>query len=285
MSGMVWIKITTDVFDDEAIKLIDAMPERDAILVIWFKLLCLAGANCGNGVMVFKDRVPYTDEMLSNIFHRPLNTVRLAMDTFTKFGMIERIDDTYIIPLWDKYQGSEKLDRIREQNAARQRRFKERQRQKLIDVSAGEDTSNVTNNVMVTAKSRLQNKNKNKNKNKDIYTSSESRKDEFCEEVISYLNAKIGSSYRSNSKKTKSLINARKSDGFTLDDFKTVIDKKTASWLNDSQMAKYLRPETLFGTKFEGYLNEVEANTASFTGDLPSEGGEGGWLHTVSLTQ
>lgn len=108
--------------------------------------------------------------------------------------------------------------------------------------------------------------------------------DDFCKEVIDHLNAKIGSSYRSNSKKTKSLINARKSDGFTLDDFKTVIDKKTASWLNDSQMAKYLRPETLFGTKFEGYLNEVEANTASFTGDLPSEGGEGGWLHTVSLT-
>lgn len=75
-------------------------------------------------------------------------------------------------------------------------------------------------------------------------------------EIVDYLNAAIGSSYRASSKKTTSLVNARLNEGFTVDDFKAVIDKKSASWKGDPKMAKYLRPETLFGTKFEGYLNE-----------------------------
>lgn len=75
-------------------------------------------------------------------------------------------------------------------------------------------------------------------------------------EIVTYLNEKTGSSYRSNTPKTKQLIDARMKEGFTVDDFKTVIDKKTALWLKDTKMVAYLRPETLFGPKFEGYLNE-----------------------------
>ena len=75
-------------------------------------------------------------------------------------------------------------------------------------------------------------------------------------EVIDYLNNKTGSSYKSTTRKTKDLIKARINEGFTLDDFKKVIDNKTAEWLNDSNMSKYLRPETLFGNKFESYLNQ-----------------------------
>ena len=75
-------------------------------------------------------------------------------------------------------------------------------------------------------------------------------------EVIDYLNDKTSSSYKSTTKKTKDLIKARCNEGFTLDDFKKVIDNKTAEWINDPNMSKYLRPETLFGTKFESYLNQ-----------------------------
>ena len=78
-------------------------------------------------------------------------------------------------------------------------------------------------------------------------------------EIVEYLNSVLGTSYRVSSKKNTSLINARLRDGFTVDDFKTVIDKKAAAWRDDPNMAKYLRPETLFGTKFEGYLNELTA--------------------------
>jgi uncharacterized phage protein (TIGR02220 family) len=75
-------------------------------------------------------------------------------------------------------------------------------------------------------------------------------------EIIEYLNQKAGTAFKHSSQKTKTLIHARMSEGFTLENFKTVINNKVASWLNDKDMCKYLRPETLFGTKFEGYLNE-----------------------------
>ena len=74
-------------------------------------------------------------------------------------------------------------------------------------------------------------------------------------EIIEYLNYKANTKYRVNNKKTRASINARITEGFNVEDFKKVIDIKTAEWLN-TNMQQYLRPETLFGTKFEGYLNQ-----------------------------
>jgi uncharacterized phage protein (TIGR02220 family) len=79
-------------------------------------------------------------------------------------------------------------------------------------------------------------------------------------EIIACLNEKAKTNYKPSSSKTKDLIKARWNDGFTLDDFKAVIDKKSEEWLNDGEMCKYLRPETLFGTKFESYLNQKRVN-------------------------
>lgn len=79
-------------------------------------------------------------------------------------------------------------------------------------------------------------------------------------DIVLYLNDKSGKNFRYSSRKTKELIQARLNDGFSVDDFKTVIDKKTAEWKDDQKMNQYLRPETLFGTKFEAYLNQ---NTAT----------------------
>lgn len=85
---------------------------------------------------------------------------------------------------------------------------------------------------------------------------------EFCanvKEIVEYLNSAIGSHYKPNVEKTRTFIRARLREGFTVEDFKTVIDKKARAWLGNREMQKFLRPETLFGTKFEGYLNEQEA--------------------------
>ena len=76
------------------------------------------------------------------------------------------------------------------------------------------------------------------------------------EEITKYLNEVAGTNYRASSKKTQQLIRARINEGFTLEDFRVVIEKKTREWINDNKMKAYLRPETLFGTKFEGYLNQ-----------------------------
>lgn len=76
------------------------------------------------------------------------------------------------------------------------------------------------------------------------------------QEIVNYLNNSAGTNYRASSKKTRELIKARINEGYTLEDFKVVIEKKTREWINDNKMKGYLRPETLFGTKFEGYLNQ-----------------------------
>lgn len=119
------------------------MPDADSIIVIWFKLLCLAGKQNNSGVFLLNGRIAYTDEMFSTIFRRPLNTVRLALKTFEQFGMIEIINDTVTIPNWEKHQKLDALEASREATKTRVARYREKQ--KLLA-----DTCNVTSNVTVT---------------------------------------------------------------------------------------------------------------------------------------
>ena len=109
MTNVKWIKIATDIFDDEKILLIESLPSADEIIVIWFKLLCLAGKNNNNGIFMMNDRIAYTDEMLATIFRRNVNTVKLALKTFEDFGMIETLNGVISIPNWNKHQDLQKL--------------------------------------------------------------------------------------------------------------------------------------------------------------------------------
>ncbi len=109
MSDVKWIKIATDIFDDEKIMLIESLPSSDALIVIWFKLLCLAGKNNNDGVFLLNDRIAYTDEMLATIFRRNTNTVKMALKTFEEFGMIQTVDGVVTIPNWNKHQDFSKI--------------------------------------------------------------------------------------------------------------------------------------------------------------------------------
>lgn len=109
MTNVKWIKIATDIFDDEKILLIESLPSADEIIVIWFKLLCLAGKNNNDGIFMMNDRIAYTDEMLATIFRRNVNTVKLALKTFEDFGMIETLNGVISIPNWNKHQDLQKL--------------------------------------------------------------------------------------------------------------------------------------------------------------------------------
>ena len=79
----------------------------------------------------------------------------------------------------------------------------------------------------------------------------------FFDKIIQYLNEKTGRNYSARTKSTRQKIKARVNDGASLDDFKRVIDNKVREWLDDPHFSKYLRPETLFGPKFEGYKEQV----------------------------
>ena len=237
MADVKWIKIVTDIFDDEKILLVESLPDADSIIVIWFKLLTLAGKQNNNGVFLMSNRIPYTDEMLATIFRRNINTVRLALKTFEQFGMIEIVDNVITIPNWNKHQS---LDAY-EKRKARDRLYQQERRaaQKALIAEKSSDTSaDASSDIGVSEEDKIR-----EDKTKELYT-----------RIIAHLNEKAGTKYKATTQKTKTAIHARLAEGFTLDDFITVIDKKCADWIG-TEFEKYLRPETLFSPKFEGYLN------------------------------
>lgn len=144
MTDVKWIKITTDIFNNRKIRQIEAMPEGDAIIVIWTKLLCLAGTTNDCGCVYLTQDIPYTAETLATEFHRPLNTVKLALKTFEQFGMINIVDNFLYITNWEKYQSQDKLEIIKEQTRKRVANFREKQKQISVE------NSNVTCNADVT---------------------------------------------------------------------------------------------------------------------------------------
>lgn len=168
MSEIKWIKITTNMFEDEKIKLIDALPERDTIHYIWLRLLVQAGKTNSGGLIYLSENVPYTEEMLSTIFARPLNSIRLAIETLKNFGMIQVFEDKIIkIRNWDKHQNVEGMERVREQGRLRAQRKRERDKKLLQGKSTNDKESNVTNcesNVTVTEQKERENKKESKNK-------------------------------------------------------------------------------------------------------------------------
>lgn len=135
MAAVKWIKVVTDIFDDEKVLMIEGLPSADGIIVIWFKLLCLAGKANNSGVFIFNDRIPYTDEMLATIFRRDIGLVRLALRTFEQFGMIEIVDNVITIPNWSKHQTLDAYERKKERDRERIREKRAQQKALISGVS------------------------------------------------------------------------------------------------------------------------------------------------------
>jgi predicted phage replisome organizer len=151
MAEITWIKLSIGLFDDEKIKIIESMPDKDSLLIIWIKLLIQAGKSNSGGYIRLTETIPYTEEMLASIFGRPLNTIRLALTTFHKFGMIEMTPDAGIyLTNWAKYQNVVSLDDIKEKNRVRQAKSREKQRaQKELLLASGK-TEDVSRDSSVT---------------------------------------------------------------------------------------------------------------------------------------
>lgn len=121
------------MFDDEKIRLIQAVPESDAIIVIWIRLLVLAGKTNDDGLIYIQRNMPYTEEMLATLFGKNVNTVRLALTTLANFNMIDLGSDGLIaISNWEKHQNIEGMDKVRLKNAERNRKYRERKRQERL---------------------------------------------------------------------------------------------------------------------------------------------------------
>jgi predicted phage replisome organizer/uncharacterized phage protein (TIGR02220 family) len=246
LADVKWIKITTDIFDDEKMLMIETMPSADSIIVIWFKLLTFAGKQNNDGVFLMSNRIAYTDEMLAAIFRRDINVVRLALRAFEQFGMIEIVENVITIPNWNKHQSLDAYEKKKERDRLYQAERRVKQRA-LIEKSSDKSSDSQTTQSSDVVVSE-EDKEKEEDKERELYSS-----------IVSHLNEKAGTKYKATTEKTKKAIHARLAEGFKLDDFKTVIDKKCTEWIG-TEFEKFLRPETLFGNKFEGYLNAKVTN-------------------------
>ncbi len=155
-----WIKISTGIFDDEKMRLIEVMKNGHTFLVVWFKLLVQAGKCNANGNVTLTGNQPLTDEMLAVLFSMPLESIRLALEVFSDMKMIEVDDQVIRILNWGKHQNVHALENIKEQTRIRVANYRTRQQMKLIEDG---NVSVTLPNATVTQ----QNKNKHKNKNQE----------------------------------------------------------------------------------------------------------------------
>ena len=194
-----------------------------------------------NGCLMLNDRIPYNAEMLATITGHQVGTVKQALAVFKDLGLIEVLDNGAIYMLdIQNFIGNGSSDG--DSKRANRRGIADKCPTNVRQMS-----------TIVRDIDRVRQRDRDKDRNKDR----DKDKDKDTENIISFLNSTVGSNYKSTTGKTRKLIAARIAEGFTVDDFKAVITKKAKEWQN-TDMAQYLRPETLFGTKFEGYLNQPE---------------------------
>ena len=214
MASVKWIKIVTDVFDDEKILMIETMPECDTIIVIWFKLLCLAGKQNNSGVFQM-GQMPFTDEMFAAIFRRPINTVRLALNTFEKFGMIEIVRETVTIPNWSKHQSLDAYEKRKERDRLYQ--AERRAAQRAIAEKSSDTSSDVAS--------------LEEDKEEDLEGDINIKREKVdCQQIVDLYHSicKSFPAVRSLSETRKKAIRARLNT-YTLEDFKTVFENAEAS--------------------------------------------------------
>lgn len=231
-----WIKLSTTMFEDEKIRLIESMPEADTLLIIWIRLLAQAGKTNASGYIFLSKNTPYSDEMLATLFNRPIATVRLVLQTFQRFGMIEITDDQYIcISNWEKHQNVDGLERVKQLNAERNKKYRERKKQQQLTL----ENTGQESDVFVTSRDGTdieEDKELDKEKELEIINTSSSDESDSkvsipYQEILNYLNEKADKNFNHKAESHKKLIRARWNEDYTVENFKTVIDNKVSQWL------------------------------------------------------
>lgn len=271
MAQVEWIKIKVDMFDDEKIRLIEALPEGDTLVVIWLKMLAHAGKINDRGYIYLKEGTPYTSQMLSIVYNRPQPVIDLALKTFQDFGMIE-IDERGIwIRNWEKHQNIDGLERIRQQNRERKRRQRERERLALPPASEENEGESRDSHVTVTLGHATDIEEEKEKEKKETggdgagAPPSPPKKPDFKEQIQEvwehYLKTFDGFFKRitlTDDRKTK--IRARLADGFSVEEIKQAITniRKSSFHCGENDSGKFYADITLIcrsKSKLEEWIN------------------------------
>lgn len=148
MAEVEWIKVSTGMFEtSRKIKQIELMKNGDGIIVIWFKLLLLAGnINDGGAIYITEDK-PYDIASLAGELRRPVSLVKQALDVFEGYGMIENDGGIIYLTSWEKYQSAEKLEALREYNREAQRKSRAKKKQKSVNDTVNDKSMTSQANV------------------------------------------------------------------------------------------------------------------------------------------
>ncbi|MMZ57859.1 hypothetical protein D1872_198130 [compost metagenome] len=142
MADIKWIKLSVGMFSDPKIEFIETLPEADTILLIWVKLLTLAGLSNMGGYIMLTESIPYTQDMLISKINRPISTVRMALETFQRLEMLELNEGAFYLTNWEKHQNIEGMDKVRLQT--KNRVAKHRDKKRLLIEEGKKRYSNVT---------------------------------------------------------------------------------------------------------------------------------------------
>lgn len=233
-----YLKLKENFFDSDEMIILESMPDGYKYSNILLKLYLRSLKQ--EGRLMFNDRIPFNSVMLAQVTRHSVGDIEKAMTIFRELSLVEVLDNgaIYITDIQNFIgTSSTEADRKREYR----RRIEAEKTGELPRVEQLKDKCPDKSPPEIEIELDIE-----KELELNIYSP-----------VVEYLNLKTNSKYKSSSSKTRTLIKARVNEGFTLEDFKKVIDIKTKEWLG-TDMAKYLRPETLFGPKFEGYLNQKE---------------------------
>ena len=136
MSHVIWVKVSSDIFQHRKINQIRKLPDGDSLALIWMQLLCLAGNTNDTGLVYFAENVPYTSEMLSVELQHPIQRIESALEVLQKFRMIDLQNNIISILNWERYQSSEKLQIIREYNRVKKQEQRKKQRERSEKLNA-----------------------------------------------------------------------------------------------------------------------------------------------------
>lgn len=272
---LYWFKFKDDFFDNVKIKKLRKIAGGDTYTIIYLKLQLLSLKN--SGYLFYEGIEDSFSKELALKIDEDDDDVEITINFLLKHEMLlETEDDKYILPETIRCIGSESL------SSERVRKYREKKKNLLLNQTKEENYNNiieiekiaenkskigikddflendlrytsvtcnkcnVTSNKNVTLDNKIKDNKIEDNKIEDKYSFAYAQ-------IIPFLNEKANTNFRLTTRKTQTLINSRLREGYKVEDFKTVIEKKCEEWKN-TDMEKYLNPETLFGTKFEKYL-------------------------------
>jgi len=234
-----WLKLHNDFFNSKRIKKLRKLGADYVIIYLKMQLLSLKT----NGVLEFTGLENNFADELALELDEDEDKIQLTLSYLQSCGLLECHEDMFFLPYVETCTGSETAV------AQRVREYRARQNalQCNTDVTVVKQIGNVEKEIDIEIE-------KDTEKKKEI-----DKEKNHIVEIVDYLNLVCKRQFKATTAGTVKYIKARLKEGFKVDDFKTVIDKKASEWLG-TNMENYLRPETLFGTKFESYLNQVSTN-------------------------